>query len=172
MIGIEPKKTELHPYENEYKDIAKKTINQLNSIFGSLAIKIEHVGSTAIIGIKSKPIIDIAVGVSSFDVVSLVKEKLEKNEFLFDKIKLNNSIMSYKCEVNGKRTHNIHIVIYGEERWQEFVLFKDYLNMHSKTAHDYENLKVKLSKEYKDSIHDYTEHKSAFILDVLKKAKK
>lgn len=171
MIGIEPGKAVLFPYSDEYKTIANNTIKNLKNILGNLAVRIEHVGSTAIIGIKAKPIIDIAIGVKNFDDINSIKNTLEKNGFYFSKMKLNNSVMSYKCEIGTKRTHNIHIVIFKEERWQEFVLFRDYLNKYPKIAKKYEKLKEDLSRKYKNNIHKYTEQKSQFISNIIDKAK-
>ena len=46
--------------------MAKEIIVKLKDIFGDVATDIQHVGSTAIRGIKAKPIIDIAVSVADF----------------------------------------------------------------------------------------------------------
>lgn len=172
MLGIEAGKAELKNYSSEYQKLGKKTIDILENIIGTKAEKIEHVGSTSIIGIKSKPIIDIAIGVKSFDIINEIKDILEQHDFIYSKVKLNNTVVDFMCEENGKRTHNIHFVIFGEERWKEFVLFRDYLNSHNDVAKEYENLKMKLSEKYKDDIHRYTENKSDFILNVLAEAQK
>ena len=172
MIGIESGKAELRDYSSEYKMIAEKTINQLENIIGTKVLKIKHVGSTAIIGIKAKPIIDIAVGVSSFEIIPKIKPVLEKNGFLYSKTKLNNTVVTFMCEEEGKRTHNIHFVLFNGERWYEFVGFKNYLNAHPEAAKAYEALKVELSKKNPDDVHKYTESKNDFIKDVLNQAEK
>ncbi len=171
MIGLEANKIKLCPYCSEYKIIAKEIIRKLEHIFGDLAVKIEHVGSTAIAGIKSKPIIDITVGVKSFSNINILQEPLEENGFLFARKKLNNSIITYRCETEGKTTHNIHIVIFKGERWDEFVLFRDYLNSNPNTAKQYEELKINLAKKYKYSIQDYTKGKGQFVSNIINKTK-
>ena len=69
MIGLESGTVRLCDHEIEWEIEAKRTIEELYSILGEVADKIEHVGSTSIKSIKAKPIIDIAVAVKSFEAV-------------------------------------------------------------------------------------------------------
>lgn len=50
----------------------------LQSVFGIKALKIEHVGSTSIPGMKAKPIIDVLVVVEKME--EFLKER-KKNDF-------------------------------------------------------------------------------------------
>ena len=167
MIGIDSKRADLRNYSNKYLEIGKNTIKKLMNIIGDKVEKIEHVGSTAIIGIKSKPIIDIVIGVKSLDIVDELKETLEENEYYYSKTKLNNTAILFICEENGKRTHNIYFVIYEGDRWKEFVYFRDALNADKELAKEYENLKINLSYKYSDDIQKYTEGKANFISSVI-----
>lgn len=56
-----------------------ETIKNLKEIFGDTACDAQHIGSTAIVGIKAKPIIDIAVGVKSFANLDGVLSFLEES---------------------------------------------------------------------------------------------
>lgn len=172
MIGIEASRAELKDYLSDYKKIAMKTIKDLNKILGTKVIKIEHVGSTAIVGIKSKPIIDIVIGIDSFDIAWELKMILENNGYLFSKWKLNDTMMAFKLEEGIKRTHNIYIVLYNGERWKEFVWFRDYLNRNAEIAKEYEKLKMDLASKYSSDIHKYTEGKAEFISNILIEVKK
>lgn len=46
-------------------------------------VDIQHIGSTSIKNIKSKPVIDIIVGVTNFENVLYHNPQLEKNSFFF-----------------------------------------------------------------------------------------
>jgi GrpB-like predicted nucleotidyltransferase (UPF0157 family) len=61
---------ELVDHDPEWEQLAAQKIEQLWNVFGSSAKDIQHIGSTVIGGIKAKPIIDIAIGVESFDVLT------------------------------------------------------------------------------------------------------
>ncbi len=171
MLGIDSSKAQLYDYDYHYESIANETIKNLYQILGKQAIQIEHVGSTAIRGILAKPIIDIVIGVKQLSIAFEMREQMEKHHFLFSKTKLNNTMIAFKCEANSKRTHNIYFVLFGGERWDEFILFRDYLNKHPECAKEYEKLKLLLAEQFENHIHNYTEGKSEFISDILEKAK-
>ena len=65
-LGLKRGIVQLEPHDKQWDEIALQTIKTLKSILGDDAIDIQHIGSTAIPAIKSKPIIDIAVGVTDF----------------------------------------------------------------------------------------------------------
>src|SRR3989344_4721156 len=53
----------------------------LNSIFGMSAIKIEHVGSTAVPGLSGKPIIDVLILVEDVAIADALNQKMESAGF-------------------------------------------------------------------------------------------
>ena len=59
---------------------AEKTILLLHNLLGKAAVDIQHIGSTSIKGIYTKPIIDIVVGVNRFDDILQLNYSLEKTE--------------------------------------------------------------------------------------------
>lgn len=67
---------------------AQETIGQLWCIFDSDAKNIQHIGSTAIIGIKIKPMIDIAVTVDDFAKVEALVPAVKAKGFLHRKWEL------------------------------------------------------------------------------------
>lgn len=66
-IGLQRGAVAVEAHKAEWEAAAKKTIELLKSILKNDAVDIRHVGSTAVKSICAKPIIDIAVGVRSFD---------------------------------------------------------------------------------------------------------
>ena len=67
MTGLKRGTVHLSAHDPAWADQARETIRILWEVFGDLAKDIQHIGSTAIPGIEAKPIIDIAVGVGSFE---------------------------------------------------------------------------------------------------------
>lgn len=65
MIGLKRGTVKLCNHEKEWELEAQRTISRLNKILGTIAIDIQHVGSTSIPTIKAKPIIDIVVAVDN-----------------------------------------------------------------------------------------------------------
>lgn len=77
MIGLSRGIVKLAPYTDQWKDEFNKEKNLLSLVVGDYVLAIEHVGSTSIKGLDSKPIIDIAMGVKSLNVVNDFRELLE-----------------------------------------------------------------------------------------------
>lgn len=179
MLGLKHGKVKLYDHEKEWEENAERTICRLRNIFGNMAVDIQHVGSTSISSIKAKPIIDIAVGVKRFnDVISLVN-KLKTAGFyyrphtgLYEQMLFASG--SYYDGTGDLQTHFVHTVIYGGEVWQNYVLFRDYLNEHTEVAKEYENLKLSLVKTIPqgDTRTAYIEGKHDFITRVIEEAKK
>jgi GrpB-like predicted nucleotidyltransferase (UPF0157 family)/ubiquinone/menaquinone biosynthesis C-methylase UbiE len=150
MIGLKRGVVELADHNPEWAVLATETIERLWRVFGSVAKDIQHVGSTAICGIKAKPIIDIAVAVDDFDVVEALISMLESEDFLFRKWSTDERMLfavgDYSKE-DGIVTHFVHIVKTDSPDWYDYVYFRDYLNANHSAAKDYEDLKIKLAGE-------------------------
>ena len=67
-----------------------------------------------------------------------------------------------KRDVNGSRTHHIHMVDPGFADWDR-LHFKDYLIENPEVAKDYQKLKCDLSVKYKNNRVEYTNRKGEFI---------
>ena len=155
--------------ENNYELWEKMFIDEkkyLESIFIHDNYSIEHVGSTAIKGLKAKPIIDIAVGVDNLDNFikyfdSLkgrytIKENIDKEEILLIK------------EKNNETFSIIHVLPINSERYINLIRFRDILNNNLNIVQEYEELKIELANKYKNDRVMYTKSKNDFINEVLK----
>ena len=63
MIGLKRGTVKLLPHQEAWSQNAEKIIGILKQLLGNIAVDIQHVGSTAVVAIQAKPIIDIAAGV-------------------------------------------------------------------------------------------------------------
>ena len=81
MIGLKRGTVKLCEHEKEWELEAQRTIACLKQILGNVIKDIQHVGSTAILSIKAKPIIDIAVAVDEFDAIFRFEKELKDNGF-------------------------------------------------------------------------------------------
>jgi GrpB-like predicted nucleotidyltransferase (UPF0157 family) len=67
------------------------------------------------------------------------------------------------------QAYHMHIRYKGD--WDE-LYFRDYLKAHPDIAHEYSQLKVRLSKEYRNDREGYTNNKTDFIKRVSQIARK
>ena len=133
---------------------------------------IEHIGSTAVPQLAAKPIIDILAGVGSLTEADALLEPLcahgyetsaEFNATLSDRRWL-------MRHASGRRTHHLHLVIFGGERWVRWVKFRDLLRADASIATRYEHLKHELAGQHRHDREGYTHAKAAFIVEVLANA--
>ena len=138
------------------------------------SVKIEHVGSTAILGLGGKGILDIVVGVSKLKIAE-VKNKLEEAGYEFrEKASYPERLffrIDYPCK-NRKRRIHLHFTKFGGQDWKEMISFRDYLLKHPEAVKQY----IKIKKEgVKKSLGDgekYRRHKEKFIDNILRKISK
>jgi GrpB-like predicted nucleotidyltransferase (UPF0157 family) len=139
--------------------------------------RIEHFGSTAIPNLSAKPVIDILVEVTSLEetkkrIVPLLEEKGYEYFWrpFFNEDKPPYYVWFIKRNDKGNRTHHIHMVEKDFEHWDR-LLFRDYLIKFPDIAHEYEILKLKLSKDHPDDRVAYTTGKTEFIVKYTEIAK-
>ncbi len=75
--------------------------------------------------------------------------------------------MLFVCGNDDIRIHHIHILLNTNEKLDDYIFFRNYLNDNSSIAREYDYLKEELLIKYKDDRKKYTEAKSAFINNIL-----
>ncbi|MBQ6896900.1 MAG: GrpB family protein [Oscillospiraceae bacterium] len=170
-IGLNRGTVLLEPHNTEWEFSAQQMIAVLKDILKDDIVDAQHIGSTSIKNISSKPIIDIVVGVADFDNIMRHNNILAANGILYRRQDHPEQHL-YVCGdmENGIHTHYIHAVIWGKEAWNNYINMRDYLNYDEKTAAEYSELKKHLAQKYPHDRVNYTKEKSAFIEDVLQKA--
>ena len=169
IIGLKQNTVELADHDPMWEIYAAQTIKQLWRVFNSTAKDIQHIGSTAIKGIKAKPMIDIIVAVDDFTEVETLIPALESAGVHFRR-KVNDTWYLFAIgdliNPDGILTHQIHVLKADSEHWHNVILFRDYMNNNISAAKEYEALKIKLAEE---NPHDpgrekYLAGKSDFII--------
>ena len=162
MTGLKRGTVSLSPHDPAWAEQARETIDVLREVFGSAAVDIQHIGSTAIEGIQAKPIIDIAVGVRSMEGLPL--DALRARGFQERHNRFSSNLLYVLETPDSIRTHQVHILVYDSLQWHNYVDLRDYMNAFPEKAREYERLKLRLVKEcnnvqtvYTDGKHDYME---------------
>jgi GrpB-like predicted nucleotidyltransferase (UPF0157 family) len=170
-IGLNNFIVELYDHQIEWEQNAKETIKYFKNKFGDLIVDIEHIGSTSIKTIKAKPIIDLVVGIKDFNNSKKIMEKMEIDGLKYcPKNDGPESKMFVIGELNGILTHIIHLVEHNGNEWNNKINFRDYMNNNIEKAKEYENLKMNLMKNNKNSVSNYHKSKEQFIIEKIKEA--
>ena len=146
---------------------------RIERAIGPWVEEIEHIGSTAVPGLAAKPVIEIIVGVGSLEDSPAIVGHLEAigYEYVPELERQIPSRRYFRKRRERRRTHQIHLVERSNsEWWDRHVLFRDHLQAHPEVAEEYARLKHELSGRFRDDRAAYTEAKTAFIHEVVRRA--
>lgn len=135
------------------------------------ALRIRHIGSTAIPGIHAKPIVDILVeaaidaDLSQADAL-LVRAGYRRMSAAATRRSYNKG---YTEEGFAERVFHLHLQPASPE--PEEILFRDYLRAHPAEASAYEALKLSLWERFEHDRDGYTAAKGDFVRAILRKAR-
>ncbi|MCA6109500.1 GrpB family protein [Bradyrhizobium cenepequi] len=146
----------------------------VKSALGSFALAIEHIGSTAVPGLPSKPIIDLLVGVRSLEEA---KERcvgpIEELGYIYipEYASWLPSELFFRKGPPGPWTHHVHLMEPSHPRWEALLVFRDYLRAHPEAARAYADIKRALAASSKDNIEAYRTGKNVFVEETTAKAR-
>lgn len=173
-LGLKNNEVRLVEYSPKWRDEFERSKNLILDHTHIPENRIEHIGSTSIIGMSAKPIIDIIIGVDDLEKVdkTLFKE-LEKAGFFRLKVNRPNEIVLAKFldESYKVKTHFIHLVEYKKDLWHNLIFFRDYLNSNKEAREKYLDIKKKYVSKSSTGIIDYTNYKENFVKEIYKKRK-
>jgi GrpB-like predicted nucleotidyltransferase (UPF0157 family) len=165
VLGIENNVVRLSDHNSLWAELYREEQKRIRAAAGDLIIELEHVGSTAIPGIKAKPILDMLAGVAQLREALLCKAPLEA--IGYEHIARAGIANDYVFGKGVPRTHYLHVVEYGGAKWVNHLCFRDRLRKDPVLARAYEELKQELSCKFSDSHAKYHDAKSEFINEVV-----
>ena len=161
---------EVVPYRDEWAAAFAEWRARLSGVLGDTAVRLEHVGSTAVPGLAAKPVIDIQVSVRDVD---------DERSYVLAIESLGIALRSrdvgrrYLRPAGGApRTVQVHVVDAGSEWEREHLLFRDFLRADAEVRSRYGRLKLDLAERYRDDRLAYNEAKTGFVLDALEEAER
>lgn len=160
-LGLARRKVVLFDPDPRWEALYRVEEESLRNAAGHYAIDIQHFGSTAIPGIRAKPILDILVGVAALDDATAFSPALQA--LGYDDVGTEIIPGDHLFGKDQPRTHLVHVVEHGGHHWLRNLRFRDALRADRALALRYEALKAELAALYPDSRSAYTEAKRAFI---------
>lgn len=153
-------------------------VNQFNSIkdslsgvFGNKAIKIEHVGSTSIPGMKAKPLIDVLVVVEKMEDFTQEKECMVSAGYEWGADYIGPStLLFFKFGPDGEKLENIHVCEKDAPKTRQFLVMRDFFRTHQEKAKEYSDLKEANSKIHPEDYPAYRAAKAPFLERMEKEA--
>ena len=148
------------PYQAHWPEEFQKLGSVLRVALGDLALRIDHIGSTAVFNLPAKDRIDIQVTVA--ELAPEVEKALNKigytrHIYLTDTPLTghNSSPEEWRKWIfkppNGQRPTNLHVRIAGRANQRFALLFRDFLRAHNHYAMSYAEVKRQLANNLADA---------------------
>jgi len=169
MIGLQRGTVQVVAHHPDWRDLFERERRILQQHIGHLVLDIQHVGSTAVPGLDAKPILDIAVAVTSMAVIPQCVPLLCHISYI-DRGDggTNGGYLFVKESAPDVRTHHVHMVAKDDPQWHNYLLFRDMLRADQGLRTRYTNLKKALQEQFSHDRKSYTASKHDFIRGVLR----
>lgn len=129
------------------------------------ALRIEHVGSTAVPGLPAKPTIDVQVSVADLDDEPRYVPQIEQAGV---QLRSRDALHRFFRPFAGQpREVHVHVCQAGSDWEREHLLFRDYLRSHPEAKDAYAQVKWEAAAVWWDDRIAYTDAKTGVILDLL-----
>ncbi|WP_319005523.1 GrpB family protein [Metabacillus litoralis] len=157
-------------YDKNWIELYKKEAKKIREIFIGELVEMNHIGSTAVPGLKAKPIIDIMPVVKNIEKVDIFNEKMI--EIDYEPLgELGITGRRYFRKGGENRTHQIHFFQYDNDyEIVRHLALRDYLISHKEVMLEYGKLKEKLAEQFPKDIEGYSEGKNDFVKNMERKA--
>jgi dephospho-CoA kinase len=170
-----PIPAEVVPYNPAWVDDARRIVNRLTLACGSKALRVDHIGSTAVPGMDAKDVIDVQVTVESLDVADDLVDALTDVGYprighIISDVPHDGDRLLWRKRIHGAadpgRPANVHIRVNGWPNQRFSLLFVDWLKANPGAREDYLAAKRKALEES-----DYVEAKEPWFLGAYGRAK-
>lgn len=170
----------IEEYNEEWPKAFKIIESILSNKLNGLALRVEHVGSTSVSSLAAKPIIDIDVVIESMEHISRVIKKLEELGYVHEGdlgIKNREAFarkdvyVPYSIEGSVKHEHHLYVCNEDSDELKRHIMFRDILRKHPLLVSEYTNLKIQLSKKFRNNRKAYTEGKTEFVTRIMNEYK-
>jgi dephospho-CoA kinase len=141
-----PRTYELVPYNPAWPDDARRIINRIEMACGASALRVDHIGSTAVPGMDAKGVIDIQVTIASLDVADEINDAMANvgypriEHVTADYPHTDDPALWRKrihCAADPGRPAYIHVRVDGWPGQQFALLFRDWLTANPGAREDY-----------------------------------
>lgn len=159
---------QLVPHMSEWRQQFQGLKRSLETLLGEDLLTLDHFGSTAISGIKSKPVIDM-IGTISHS--KKIEEILKRDAPAHMESLGENGLAGrlYLVIYDAQRNVLAHVHLFGSESvdYRNRIAFRDHLRTNPLVAKEYETLKIDLALRFPNDPKAYWEGKTAFVNTIL-----
>ena len=154
----------VEPYREEWERNFLAIRAELLGALGDLALRIEHVGSTAVRGLSAKPILDIDVVIRDRASFRAAASGLEEIGYRHegDLGIPGREAFAYSGKEHLQK-HHLYVCPEDSAELKRHTAFRDYLRAHPEAVCAYSRIKEEAAALYPQDIDRYMRHKAPFI---------
>lgn len=120
---------------------AQHELRRLAEALGPVAVRLEHVGSTAVPGLAAKPILDLQLSVAAIEPRSRYLATIEQLGYLFVPAPESPDLHFFAKPAQRPRSHHLHVCQAGSDHEFRHLAVRDFLREHTGEAVAYATLK-------------------------------
>jgi GrpB-like predicted nucleotidyltransferase (UPF0157 family) len=153
-------------YDPEWPLRAAEDLRRLETELGSLAVRLEHIGSTAVPGLAAKAILDLQLSVAEMEPRERYVEPLERLGYLFAPSQDSPDHHFFARPPERPRSHHLHVWAAGSRHELRHLAVRDYLRAHADEAARYAALKRAAAARHPEDRLAYMASKEAYMADL------
>lgn len=169
-----PAPIEIVPYDPSWPARFEAEKAVLLEVFGATPVEVEHIGSTSVVGLAAKPVIDILLGVTHLAEVDARIAGLIARDYEYVRryeVEFPERRLFAKPRHRPRRVH-LHAVERSSGFWERQLRFRDFLRRHRDVAGDYCELKRRLAIQFGNDRDGYARAKTPFVEAVIERARR
>jgi len=157
------RKYSVEPYNPEWSKQFEVEAQSLQSIFGSKALSIEHIGSTSVPGLAGKPTIDILLVVESISTADEFTQQIESLCYKSLGEYVTKGAHLFVKETDNTRLVNLHVFEVSHPHVKEMIDLRNYFRLHPEAVEEYSKLKFELLDKYPNDYGLYRKYKDEWM---------
>lgn len=157
---------ELRAYDPQWPTRYQQLAEVLRKELQPVAVRIDHIGSTAVPGLAAKDVIDVQVAVAALEPDRPYRDALERLGYHYRPDGDPSHRMFKMDGPSGRRLANVHVCVAGGEWELDHLNFRDSLREDALLARRYDDIKQVLASQFDDA-YEFSHAKSAFIKNIL-----
>jgi GrpB-like predicted nucleotidyltransferase (UPF0157 family) len=150
-------------YDPAWPAQAAAELRRLKDGLGAVAVRLEHVGSTAVPGLAAKPILDLQLSVAALEPRARYVEPLERLGYLFAPAPESPDHHFFAKPPERPRTFHLHAGAAGSEHELRHLAVRDFLRAHDDEAAAYAALKREVASRHPQDRLAYIAGKESYV---------
>jgi GrpB-like predicted nucleotidyltransferase (UPF0157 family) len=151
------------PYDTEWPLRAAVELRRIEEALGAVAVRLEHIGSTAVPGLAAKPILDLQLSVADIGQQTRYVGPLERLGHLLLAAPQSPDQHFFALPPGRPRTHHLHVCEAGSHNELRHLAVRDFLRAHDREAAAYAALKGELVARHPQDRLSYIAGKEEYI---------